>query len=220
MQILALTLVFFVAVMTACTTGDIAQEQTTVLENKLNGLPETSAIKQALAKKMKAEQEAKRQRQAYETKRKVEREREEFTRDLEKRLSLKYVAYNFDYFPHLRFEEYLPSSFLNNKDGRPREWYPPASEKTYPHCRKEIIKNYVGFELECAYVSFLVDRVLKNNALQEALFLTHAAGLEIVLSLGKFYIFDRGVVVNINADDETIVRILTENAEINGANKN
>lgn len=154
-------------------------------------LPEASAIKQALAAKMAYEKE-------QEAMKEVERRKEE----IEKRLEEEKQA-------HLKLAQSLKLLVRMSDE-----------YKSYSECKRTgwIIYKYDTFDTDCVRILF-VKRAKSNKALMGALQLTSAAGLSIVLAdefvkLDQRYLVGK-IYIDANADDQTIIKYLTENAEIN-----
>lgn len=180
------------------------QVQSPISISYLPTLPNTSAIKQALAKKdalIKEQEQIRIKQQESEARR-------ELAQKLEEKLKIERdTSFVKEYDPK-RDPKYNP------KDGCPEENYDYWSG-TY----------YVISPL-CLYEPFLVDRLSKNEDLVAAFRVANDYNVTVVLSTKFDYYaeekyFNNGsikgaakVKINVNADDQTIIDFLTKNAEI------
>ena len=165
----------------------------TAISKDLADLPETSAIKQALLEKKRAEEKKQAEEKLFAEKRK----REETAR----LLASQYSDLTFDY------PDYL------NKSAKGYPYYSQCLDKEKPI---DLRGNYY-LTRDCVRQSFILDRLSQNEALKKAFRLSKQAGLDIQLTdhFGFAVVYDRPVIyVNIDAADETIVNYLTKTAEV------
>jgi len=181
-------------------------------QSEIENLPETSAIKQAIIKaKIQEERE-----RMEEKEREAIAKRRAAAEEIGKKYGVRYLEDGF-----YEFYRYFNSNF-NDQEGY--GYLPIGTTKVknpaYPHCvRDQWSKDDIRYSSECVYETFLLERLSENIPLQDALFAAKTGNVKIILTMNRFHVDTRTLLININADDQTIINYLTKDAKIAESNK-
>lgn len=87
-----------------------------------------------------------------------------------------------------------------------------AVENAFPKC----VSDRRGFNTECVYASFILERLAKNKDLAEAFTTAKQANVKIVLDfVPSFFAVEPGrITINITGDDAAIINFLLKDSKI------